>query len=126
MSNNVDTMKLFLTTFVMYTPALLVSVVAVIVSLAKWRQSPSGSLWALMGFGLLLLMCIVMPIGHTAIQYWAFHSEGHQTGRMWAFSIFAIIGSVLHALVYILLLVAVFAGRSKPTEVAPSSLNRFS
>jgi hypothetical protein len=125
MSSNVDMMKLFLTTFVMYIPGLLVSVVAIIVSLAKWRQSPSGSLWALMGFGLLLLMCIVMPIGHAAIQYWAFHSEGTQTGRMWAFSLFAVIGSVLHAVIYGLLLVAVFAGRSKPTEATPTSLNRF-
>jgi len=125
MSSNVDMMKLFLTTFVMYIPGLLVSVVAIIVSLAKWRQSPSASLWALMGFGLLLLMCIVMPIGHTAIQYWAFHSEGTQTGRMWAFSLFAVIGSVLHAVVYGLLLVAVFAGRSKPNEATPYSLNRF-
>lgn len=125
MSSNVDMMKLFLTTFVMYIPGLLVSVVAIIVSLAKWRQSPSASLWALMGFGLLLLMCIVMPIGHTAIQYWAFHSEGTQTGRMWAFSLFAVIGSVLHAVVYGLLLVAVFAGRSKPTEATQPSLNHF-
>lgn len=125
MSNNMDMMKMFLTTFVMYIPVLLVSVVAVIVSLAKWRQSPSGSLWALMGFGLSLLLCFVMPIAHTAIQYWSFHSEGSQAVRMWAFSIFAIIGSVLHAVIYGLLLVAIFAGRSTPTAATPPSLNRF-
>ncbi|MEI7945605.1 MAG: hypothetical protein WCJ02_02865 [bacterium] len=122
MTSNVDVLKMFFTTFVMYLPALLINLVAVMVCLAKWRQAPSGSLWAIMGFGLGLLLCFVMPIGQTAIQYWAFQSGGSQAGRMWAFSIFAIIGSMLHAVIYGLLLVAVFAGRSKPTATTPPSL----
>jgi hypothetical protein len=122
MTSNIDVVKMFFTTFVMYLPVLLINLVAVIVCLAKWRHSPSASLWALLGFGLALLLCFIMPIGHTAIQYWAFQGAGNQTGRMWAFSIFAIFGSVLHAVIYGLLLVAVFSGRSKPTAATPPSL----
>lgn len=124
MNNTTDVMKLFFSTFVMYIPVLIVCLVAVIVSIGKWRQCPGASLWALLGFGLALLLCFVMPIGQTAIQYWAFHSGGNHTGRMWAFSVFAVIGTVLHAVIYALLLVAVFAGRSQPAPSAQPSLYR--
>jgi hypothetical protein len=113
-----DSIRLFFTTFVMYLPILIVCIVAGVVILLKWRQAASGSVWAMLGFGLALVLCFAMPIGHTLLQYWVFQG-GMQGGRIWMYSAFSFVGSLLHALVYALLLVAVFAGRPKPDAVIP-------
>jgi hypothetical protein len=111
--SNTDQLKLFLSMFVMNLPTVIVCVAAGVVLVMNWRQGSTGSLWALLGFGLLLVLCFVIPIGQTMLQQWVFQS-GQRATRMWAFSTFAVINSVLHAVVYAFLLVAVFAGRSKP------------
>jgi len=109
--NNADEIKTVLT-FAVYLPRVIVCLLAVVVILAKWREARGGALWALLGFGLALILCFVMPIGQTMIQHWVFQ-DGDQASRMWAFSAFGIVGSVLQAVVYIFLLAAIFAGRSK-------------
>ena len=110
--NNTDQIKTFLSMFAAYLPRLIICLVACIVILAKWRQAPSGALWAFLGFGLGLILCFVMPVGQTVIQQWVFQN-GDRQNRMWAFGAFSMIGSVLQAVIYVLLLVAVFAGRPK-------------
>ena len=120
--NNTGQIKIFLSMFSMYLPTLIVCLVAGAVILTKWRQASSGALWALLGFGLALILCFAMPIGHTWLQHWVFQS-GDREGRMWALSTFSIIGAALHAVIYASLLVAVFAGRSKPDAAIPPSLN---
>ena len=113
-----DSIKLFLTTFAIYLPMLMVCVVAGVVILLKWRQGGSGSMWAILGFGLALALCFIMPAGHALLQHWVYFG-GMQGSRMWAYSAFSIVGALLHALVYALLLVAVFAGRPKPDAAIP-------
>ncbi len=110
--NNTDEIKTFLSTFAVYLPRVIISLVACLVILAKWRDAPKGALWALLGFGLALVLCFVMPVGQAVLQNWALQNGNRET-RMWAFSAFGMIGSVLQAVIYIFLLVAVFAGRSK-------------
>ena len=122
MNTTPDQFKLFLSMFAMHLPTLLVCLVAGVVILTKWKLASTGSLWALLAFGLALLLCFAMPIGQTLLQQWVFQS-GEQERRLWAFSTFAIAGSLLHAVVYALLLVAVFAGRSKPGVATHASLN---
>ena len=78
---------------------------------AQW-DARGGALWALLGFGLALILCFVMPVGQTMIQSWVFQG-GDRASRMWAFSAFGMIGSMLQAVIYLFLLVAIFAGRSK-------------
>jgi hypothetical protein len=46
------------------------------------------------------------------IQHWVFQ-DGDRAGRMWAFSVFGMVGSALQVVVYLFLLIAIFAGRSK-------------
>jgi hypothetical protein len=119
---NFDQIKVFLSMFAMYLPTLAVSLAAVVVILIKWRQASSASLWALLGFGLALALCFVMPAGHTLLQHWVIQS-GQQASRVWAFTAFGLIGSVLHAVIYALLLVAIFAGRTKPEATIRPSLH---
>jgi hypothetical protein len=99
--------------FAMNLPTLIVCLAAGVFLLMNWRQGSTGSVWALLGFGLLFVLCFVIPFGQTLLQQWVFHG-GQQAARMWVFGTFAIVNSVLHAVVYAFLLVAVFAGRSKP------------
>jgi len=110
--NNADEIKTFLSTFAVYLPRVIICLVACIVIVAKWRDARGGAIWALLGFGFALILCFVMPVGQTMIQHWVLQ-EGDRAGRMWAFSAFGMFGSALQVVVYLFLLIAIFAGRSK-------------
>jgi hypothetical protein len=110
--NNSDEIKTLFSTFAVYLPRVIICLVACIVIVAKWRDARGGALWALLGFGLALILCFVMPVGQTMVQHWVLQ-DGDRASRMWAFSAFGMFGSVLQAVIYVFLLVAVFAGRPK-------------
>ena len=116
--NNTDQFKLLLSAFAIQLPVLLVCFVAGVVILAKWKDAAKGSLWALFGFGLATFLCFAVPVAQTAVQEWV-KQGGHS--MMESASIIAgisIVWSVLRAISYALLLIAVFAGRA--TSLAAS------
>jgi hypothetical protein len=117
--NSTGLLQTFLSMFIMYLPTVIICLVAGIVILARWSQAPGASLWALLGFGLALVLCFAMPIGQTLVQHWVMQ-DGQHEARVWAFSVLSIAGSLLHGVVYVLLLVAIYAGRSKPAGVSAS------
>lgn len=80
------------------------------------------SLWASMGFGLALIFCFAIPVGQGVLQQWALYTP-ERASRMWALKAFGIAASVLQAVIYVFLLVAIFAGRSKPHTAIPPSSN---
>jgi hypothetical protein len=110
--NNADQLKLLLSTFAIQLPTLLVCFVAGVVILGKWKDGSKGSPWALFGFGLAAVLCFAVPVAQTAVQGWMTHS-GHtaieSASVMFGISI---VWSVMRAVSYALLLIAVFAGRS--------------
>jgi hypothetical protein len=116
MNNDPVQLKLFLTSLAMNVPTLLVCLVAGVVILGRWREGSNASVWAAVGFGLVLVLCFVMPLAQTMIQQWVLE-EGQRASRMWAFTAFGIVGSVLHAVIYALLLGAIYAGRPKADTV---------
>jgi hypothetical protein len=109
-------MKLFLTSLAMNIPTLLVCMVAGVVILGRWREGSNALFFAALGFGLVLVLCFVMPLAQTLLQQWVFEN-GQRESRMWAFTAFGIAGSVLHAVIYALLLAAIYAGRPKADVV---------
>jgi hypothetical protein len=116
--NNTDQIELFLSTFAIQLPTLLVCFVAGIVILGRWKQGSKGSMWALLGFGLAAVLCFAVPVAQTAVQQWVRHS-GHTTVE--SASVIAgvsFVWSVLRAVTYALLLITVFAGRSTPPPVS--------
>ena len=116
--NNADQIKLLLSMFAMQLPTLLVCFVAGVVILGRWKQGSKGSIWALFGFGLAAVLCFVVPVAQTAVQQWVRHS-GHTTvGSASVMAGISIVWSVLRAVTYALLLIAVFAGRSTPCPVS--------
>jgi hypothetical protein len=120
--NRTNQLMIFFSMFAMYLPTFLVCLAACVVILTRWRQASSGALWGLLGFGLALVLCLAMPVGQTLLQNWVFQG-GERESRVWAFTTFSIVGSVLHAVIYAFLLVALFAGRSKANDAVPPPLD---
>jgi hypothetical protein len=110
-------LKLFLSLLATNLPTLIVCFIAGVVILGRWREGSSASFYAALGFGLVLVLCFVMPLAQTMIQQWVFEN-GQRATRMWAFTALGVVGSVLHAIIYALLLAAIFAGRRKAGNVA--------
>jgi len=110
--NHTDQFKLLFSTFTIQLPTLLVCFVAGVVILAKWKEGSRGSLWALLGFGLAAVLCFAIPVGQTVAQEWMRHSGHTVTESVSVMAGISIVWSVLRAVSYILLLIAVFAGRS--------------
>ena len=116
--NNTDQIKLLLSIFAIQVPTLLVCLVAGIVILGRWKQASKGSMWALLGFGLAAVLCFAVPVVQTAVQEWVRHSGRTAVEGASVMAGISIVWSVLRAVTYALLLIAVFAGRSTspPTE----------
>ena len=110
--NNVDEIRTLFSTFAVYLPRIIICLVACVVIVAKWRDARGGAIWALLGFGLALILCFVMPVGQTVLQHWVLQ-DGDRAARMWAFSALGVVGSVLQCFIYLFLLVAIYAGRPK-------------
>ena len=116
--NNTDQIKLLLSLFAIQLPTLLVCFVAGVVILARWKQGSKGSMWALLGFGLAALICFAAPVAQTAVQEWVRHSGYTTSQSVSVMAGISMVWSVLRAVTYVLLLIAVFAGRSTSPPVS--------
>ena len=114
--NNTDQIKLLLSMFAIQLPTLLVCFVAGVVILARWKQGSKGSMWALLGFGLVAVLCFVIPVTQTAVQAWVRQSGYTTSENASVMAGISIVWSILRAITYALLLIAVFAGRSTPVS----------
>ena len=116
--NNTDQIKLLLSMFTIQLPTLLVCFVAIVLILGRWKEGSKGSMWALLGFALAAVLCFAVPVAQTVVQDWVSHS-GHTTIE--GASVMAgisMVWSVLRAVTYALLLMALFAGRSTAPPVS--------
>ena len=109
--NNTDQIEMLLSMFVIQLPTLLVCFVAGVVILGRWKEASKGAVWALLGFGLAMVLCIAMPVAQAVVQEWMKQSVGTTAERASVFAGLGFLWSVLRAVTYALLLVAVFAGR---------------
>ena len=116
--NNTYQIKLLLSLFAIQLPTLLVCFVAGIVILGRWKQGSKGSMWALLAFGLTAVLCFGIPVTQTAVQDWVRHSGYTMSESASVMAGVSIVWSVLRAVTYALLLMAVFAGRSRPPPVS--------
>ena len=109
--NNAGQFNLLLSTFAIQLPTLLVCFVAGVVILAKWKEGSKGSLWALLGFGLAALLCFVVPVAQTVVQAGIIRSGHTAIESASVMAGISMVWSMLRAVSYALLLIAVFAGR---------------
>ena len=110
--NNPDHVKMLLSMFAIQLPTLVVCFVALVVVLGKWKDGSKGSMWALLGFGLAAVLCFAVPVTQTAVQGWVTHSSHTTIESASVMAVISMVWSVLRAITYALLLIAVFAGRS--------------
>jgi hypothetical protein len=104
--------------FAIQLPTLLVCFVAGVVILARWKEGSRGSIWALLGFGLAAFLCFAVPVAQTAVQDWVRHSGHTAIEGASVIAGISMVWSVLRAVTYALLLIAVFAGRSTRPPVS--------
>jgi hypothetical protein len=99
---------------------LIAAIVGAIVTLSRWKDSPSAGFWSLLGFGLAIILCFAIPAAQAGLRYWLIqNSAGHPAGHsstMMIFGAFNILWSLLRAASYICLLVAIYAGRPEKPE----------
>jgi len=110
MNTDAFQLPMFLSLLATGAPTILVCLVAGMVIMGRWRDAPAAAPYALFGFGLLFVLCFVMPLGQMMLQHWVLE-EGQRASRMWAFTAFGFANAGLHAIIYICLLLAIFAGR---------------
>ena len=116
--NNTDQIKLFVSRFAIQLPTLLVCFVAGVVILGRWKEDSKGSMWALLGFGLAAVLCFAVPVAQTAVQDWVRHSGDTTSESASVMAGISTVWSVLRAVTYAFLLIAVFAGRSTSPPVS--------
>ena len=97
--------------FVAQLPILIVSLLGCVVIAARRNELSGASAWAFMGFGLSVILCILIPVGQTLVQKWVMESGGSITQRASVFTVLAVVWSILRAVSYALLLMAIVAGR---------------
>ena len=91
-------------------PVIIVCLIACVVIVVKWRDGSRGSVWALLGFVVALILCLTIPITQS-VQYSLIKSQGLAQSAPLVAGL-AFLWSVLRAASYALLLIAVFAGRA--------------
>ena len=114
MQNNMQWLVQALTTVLMHLPVVLISLGAIVIAMMRWRQAPQASLFCLLGFGIILCLSVGMPF----VQYFLIMGPGRPAmgaAGTWM-SALGVFWSGLVAVAYVLLTVAVFAGRSKPPQ----------
>jgi hypothetical protein len=118
------TIKIFLSSFAMQLPTLIVSLIALVVILIKRQQASRAAPWALLGFGLTLILCLLVPLFNALTQHWIYTHGGVNILKTHGglFSAFSIFCSIIHAFTYGCLLIAIFYGRSQSeSSLSPAS-----
>jgi uncharacterized Tic20 family protein len=105
-----------LSLFAAQLPILIVSVLGCMVVGTRREEFGEATAWALMGFGLSVVLCIAMPVVQTIVQKWVVEGGGNMAQRASVFTVVGVVWSVLRAASYALLLMALVATRRR-TEI---------
>ena len=114
MNNNMQWFMQALRTELMHLPIIMIGLAVIVIAIVKWRQAPQASLFCLLGFGIIVSLSVGMPF----VQYFLIMGPGKLApGGMGVWmTVLSVSWSLLVAVAYVLLAVAVFAGRSKPPQ----------
>ena len=98
--------------FVGQLPILIISLLGCVVIMARKNELGGAAAWALMGFGLSIVLCVLIPLAQTFVQKWVLEGGTSVAQRASVFTVLGLVWSTLRALSYGLLLMAVIAGRN--------------
>ena len=105
-------MTMLMTSLAMQLPILLVCLGAGVLTLMRWKEMGRSGIWAVLGFGLGALLCVLVPVVQAFVQTWAIQN-GSKAQLAGVFSALSIGWSILRAISYALLFVALLKGREK-------------
>jgi len=77
--------------FVGQLPLLIISLLGCVVIMARKNELGAAWAWALMGFGLSLVLCVLIPLAQTLVQKWTLDGGVSMTQRASVFTILAFV-----------------------------------
>jgi hypothetical protein len=117
MSDFSSLFSIFLTAVAYNLPMAIISLTGIVLILRRQSQiCRRHKNFALLGFSLNLALAIVRPIIHITQQLWFFHSPNAATFGLISW-VTGSIFTVLHALGYLCLLIALLPPKPKPPEL---------
>lgn len=102
-------------------PVLLVCLGGGTVVLTRYRQMGRSGIWALLGFGLGAVLCVLVPAVQAGMQAWLMQNSGNTAQYAGVLSAFSILWALLRAVSYAFLLIAILVGRSESRSAASRS-----
>lgn len=111
--NTVSQLPVLISSIAIQLPVLLVCLGGGAVVLTRYRQMGRSGVWALLGFGLGAVLCLLVPAVQAGMQAWLVQSGGNTTQYAQVLSAFSILWAVLRAVSYAFLLIAILVGRSE-------------
>ncbi|MFN2623899.1 MAG: hypothetical protein ABR611_13760 [Chthoniobacterales bacterium] len=103
--------------FVGQLPVLIISLLGCVVIMARKNELGGAASWALMGFGLSILLCVLIPLTQSFVQKWVLEGGSSVAQRASVFTVLGLVWSILRAVSYGLLLMAIVAGRQQRSAV---------
>jgi ABC-type methionine transport system permease subunit len=103
-------LTMLMSSLAMQLPILLVCLGGGAMILVRWKQMGRSGVWALLGFGLGAILCLLVPAVQAGIQAWAMENGG-MAQRAWVFSALSVVWAIFRATSYAMLLVAILVGR---------------
>lgn len=100
--------------YLVQIPVFLVFVAGMIISLLRYRRYPKVSAFAFVSFAILTFVQLVFPI-----VFWSMSLSLNAQQIATPMTVLNVAASVIRALAYILLIVAIFGWRREKTTVAP-------
>jgi len=98
-------LTMMITHLAMQLPVLLVCLGAGALILVRWKEMGPSGVWALCGFGLGAVLCLLIPAVQAGVIAWV-NQSGNMAQRAWVFQALSVVWSILHAVCYAFLLVA--------------------
>ena len=115
---NTNFYSILLQNIIVQLPVIIVALVACIVTVMNWHQSPSASRFSLIGFGLMLVLCFIIPIAQSFVQWKLMPIGGPAPANIrYIFTGLGFLWAILRAVSYGFLLAAVYTGRSEPRSM---------
>ena len=105
--------------FVGQLPILIISLLGCVVIMGRKNELGDAAAWALMGFGLSIVLCVLIPLAQTFVQKWVLEGGTSVAQRASVFTVLGLVWSILRAVSYGLLLMAIVAGRGSRTRIEP-------
>lgn len=118
MMNLNSELSILFSMFLTNLPKLIVSVVAVAIVLGRKKELGLAGNWALMGFGLFVVLSFLVPVVQAGVQQWM-KASGDYSRASLIYGGMSFIWSLLNAVATGMLLMAVLKGRAKPDLASP-------